>query len=138
MFRRTLKVFLEREAARFIIVGGVNSAISYGIGVGAYLLLAPMFHIVVIGLVTSASSFVVSYLNQRLWVFRSTHPWWPQLRRSFVVYGALSVLGTLLLWALLEVAGLSIWISQAVVIVACSTLSYAGQRWFTFRNVGSV
>lgn len=125
---------VRNEPARFLVVGAINTAIGYFIGVGAYFLLSPRLHIVAIGLIASAVSIVISFVNQRLWVFRSRDPWWPQLRRSFMVYGAISVIGTALLWPLLEVVGLSIWLAQGIVLIACTTLSYAGQKWFTFRR----
>lgn len=121
------------DATRFVFVGLFNTGIGYLIGVCVYLLLAPIFHIVVIGVLGSVISIIVSFLTQRVWVFRSSGPWWPQLRRSFVVYGSLSLVGIPVLWWLLDGVGLSIWIAQAVVLVIGAGLSYAGQKWFTFR-----
>jgi putative flippase GtrA len=121
------------ETARFLVVGLVNTVIGYLIGVGIYLFLAPIAHIVFIGILGGVISIVVSFLTQRVWVFRSSGPWWPQLRRSFVVYGSLSLVGIPVLWWLLDGVGLSIWIAQAVVLVIGAGLSYAGQKWFTFR-----
>lgn len=121
------------EPTRFILVGLLNTGFGYLIGVGLYLLLAPIAHIVVVGFVASMVSITVSFLMQRVWVFRSSGPWWPQLRRSFVVYGSLSMVGIPVLWWLLDGVGLSIWIAQAVVLVIGAGLSYAGQKWFTFR-----
>ncbi len=133
-FYRLFGSVFRRETGRFFVVGFFNTLVGYFVGVGAYLLLTPFLHLVVISLLASVLSIVISFVNQRVFVFRSSDPWWPQLRRSFMVYGAISVVGTALLWPLLKVVGLSIWLAQGIVLVACTALSYAGQIWFTFRR----
>lgn len=129
----SLTRFAPFEAARFLVVGLFNTGVGYFIGVGIYLLLAPFVHIMFIGILGSVISITVSFLTQRVWVFRSSGPWWLQLRRSFVVYGSLSMVGIPVLWWLLDGLGLSIWIAQAIVLVIGAGLSYVGQKWFTFR-----
>jgi putative flippase GtrA len=125
--------FLDRsEERRFLAIGVLNTGVGYLVGVMAFLALSPYLHIVLIGFLASVISICFSFLTQRRWVFKSTGPWLPQLRRSFAVYGAVSAVGTALLWPLVEIAHLSIWLAQAVVLVACTGLSYAGQKWFTF------
>ena len=122
----------SKEEHRFLAVGVLNTGVGYFIGVSTFLVLSPYFHIVLIGLVASVISICFSFFTQRYWVFRSTAPWLPQLQRSFLVYGVVSAVGIALLWPLVEIAHLSIWLAQAVVLVACTGLSYAGQKWFTF------
>ncbi len=121
------------EERRFLMIGLLNTGAGYFIGVTAFLLLSRYLHLVVIGLVASVVSICFSFFTQRYWVFRSTGPWLPQLGRSFVVYGAVSVLGIALLWPLVEVVKLSIWFAQGIVLVACAGVSYVGQKLFTFR-----
>ena len=126
-----------REEGRFLVVGLLNTGVGYFAGVFSFLLLSPYLHIVAISAVASVVSICFSFLTQRRWVFRSVEPWWPQLRKSFLVYGGVSIVGTAMLWPLVEVAHVSIWFAQGIVIVACTALSYVGQKWFTFRRPGS-
>ncbi len=121
-----------REARRFLAVGLLNTGVGYFVGVTLFIILSAHLHIVLIGLVSSMVSICFSFLTQRHWVFRSTGPWLPQLRRSFLVYGTVSAVGITMLWPLVEIAHLSIWLAQAIVLIACTVLSYAGQKWFTF------
>ena len=121
-----------------MVVGAINTVIGYSVGVGAYLLLATHLPVLAIGLISNVVAIVISFVSQRLWVFRSRDAWCPQLRRSFMVYGAISVIGTAMLWPLLEVAGLSIWLAQGVVLVVCTSLAYVGQKWFTFHRSSAV
>jgi len=133
LFRSAVSLIVSNEASRFLVVGVFNTAAGYLIGVGIYLLLSSIAHIVVIGVLASGISIAVSFLTQRFLVFRSRAPWWPQFRRSLMVYGSLSLVAIPILWWLLEVIGLSIWLAQAVTLVIGAGLSYAGQKWFTFK-----
>jgi putative flippase GtrA len=121
------------EGLRFFVVGIGNTLFGYLFGIASYQILSPFFHIVIIGLLSSCVSITVSVTAQRLWVFQSTGPWLTQLRRGFMVYGAISVLGILMLWPLVEVFRFSIWLAQGLVLVSCAALSYVGQKLFTFR-----
>jgi putative flippase GtrA len=125
------------EGLRFIVVGIGNTLFGYLFGIASYKVLSPFFHIILIGLLSSCVSIIVSVTTQRLWVFRVGGPWLAQLRRGFVVYGAISVIGILLLWPLIELFGLSIWLAQGMVLVVCAGLSYVGQKLFTFRAMNS-
>lgn len=125
--------FLSSEAARFFLVGGFNTIAGYFIGVGVYLLLSSVVHLALISVLASGVSVAISFMTQRFLVFFSNDPWWPQFRRSVLVYGCLALAGTPLLWFLLEVIRLSIWRAQAIMLVVGAVFSYAGQKWFTFK-----
>lgn len=133
LMRRIYQLFSLGEPARFLIVGVFNTVVGYLVGVGMYLLLASLAHIVFIGFLSSLVSITISFVTQRFWVFRSNGPWWSQLRRSFLVYGSISFVGIPILWWLLDGVGLSIWGAQAIVLVIGAGLSYVGQKWFSFR-----
>jgi putative flippase GtrA len=124
----------SREETRFILVGIVNSLFGYFVGVGMYKIFIDSLSIFVIGVLSSSTSIIFSFYTQRKFVFCADGPWVMQLLRSFVVFGAVSLLGVVLLWHFVSVIGLSIWSAQGIVIAACAGLSFVGQKWFTFRH----
>lgn len=121
------------QAKRFAVIGMANSLFGYFFGVGCYTLFSGSFNLLAIGFFVGFVSIVFSFWSQRILVFKSSDPWLTQLRRSFAVYGVISVFGAGFLWYLIEVFSCSIWIAQAIVIFVSAALSYFGQRFFTFR-----
>lgn len=126
-------LFASRKL-RYLLVGGLNSLVGYGLGVGLYLLLSPALHILLIGLVANLLAISFSFTTQKLLVFRTKGRWLSEYLRSYLVYGGMGVMGTVLLWALVDGIHLPIWIAQGVAIGLTVVLSYVGHARFTFRS----
>lgn len=125
---------LNSRKLRYLLVGGMNTIVGYGLGVGLYLLLSPTLHILLIGLVANVLSISFSFTTQKLLVFRTEGHWLVEYLRSYLVYGGMGLIGTVLLWALVDGIHLPIWIAQGVTIGLTVVFSYVGHARFTFRS----
>jgi putative flippase GtrA len=128
-----LVTLLDSRKLRYLLVGGMNTVVGYGLGVGLYLLLSPAFHILLIGLVANVLAISFSFTTHKLLVFRTQDHWLSEYLRSYLVYGGMGLMGTLLLWALVDGIHLPIWIAQGVAIGLTVVFSYLGHARFTFR-----
>ena len=126
----------RRRELRYLVVGGINTLFGYGLGVGLYLALSPMLHILVIGVIGSVIAITFSFTTYKLFVFGTRGHWLREYLRSYVVYGGTGVLGILLIWLLVDGLRLPIWIAQGIAILLTVLVSYLGHARFTFRRRG--
>lgn len=123
----------DSRKLRYLFVGGMNAIVGYVLGVGLYVLLSPVLHILLIGLVANVLAISFSFTSQKLLVFRTQGHWLSEYLRSYVIYGSMGLIGTVLLWALVDGIHLPIWIAQGVTIGLTVVFSYLGHARFTFR-----
>ena len=126
----------RRRELRYLVVGGINTLFGYGLGVGLYLALSPMLHILVIGVIGSVIAITFSFTTFKLFVFGTRGHWLQEYLRSYVVYGGTGVLGILLVWVLVDGLRMPIWIAQGIAILLTVLVSYLGHARFTFRRRG--
>lgn len=126
----------RRRELRYLVVGGINTLFGYGLGVGLYLALSPMLHILVIGVIGSVIAITFSFTTYKLFVFGTRGHWLKEYLRSYVVYGGTGVLGILLVWVLVDGLRMPIWIAQGIAILLTVLVSYLGHARFTFRRTG--
>ena len=129
-----LVTLLGSRKFRYLLVGGMNAIVGYSLGVGLYLLLSPALHILLIGLVANVLSISFSFSTQKLWVFRTQGHWLSEYLRSYLVYGGMGLMGTVLLWALVDGIHLPIWMAQGLAIGLTVVFSYVGHARFTFSR----
>lgn len=119
---------------RYLLVGGFNTLVGYGLGVGLYLALADRLHILVIGVVANVLAITVSFTTYKYLVFRSPGRWLAEYLRSYLVYGGSALIGIMLLWLLVDGLRLPIWLAQGLAIILTVIASYLGHDRFTFRR----
>jgi putative flippase GtrA len=125
---------MAKRALRYLVVGGFNTAIGYGIGVGSYLLLASHLPILLIGVIGNVIAISISFVTYKIFVFKTQGQWLTEYAKAFVVYGAMALLGIALLWLLVGQLQLSIWIAQGIIIGATVVISYLSHARFTFHR----
>jgi putative flippase GtrA len=119
---------------KFLAAGFVNTTFGYLIGLFAYEMLNTKVHIVLISLLANFFAISFSFLNYKLFVFKTKDYWIKEYLKSFVVYGGVVILGTILIWILVDFLRIQFWISQIIVILIISIISFIGHRFFTFSN----
>ncbi len=124
----------RRREWRYLLVGGFNTLVGYGLGVGLYLMLSPQLHILIIGVIANILAITVSFTNFKYLVFRTQGHWWFEYARSFAVYGGTALLGIILLWFLVDGLAMPIWFAQGLAILLTAIVSYLGHSRFTFRR----
>ena len=115
---------------RFIVSGGLNTAITYGIYLALLQLMPYQFSYTI----AYVSGITISYVLSRSYVFRSHY----SLRSILLfplVYVAQYVCGMLLLWLWIEVTGLSDKVAPLVVVAVTLPLTYVLSR-FVFLGAG--
>lgn len=130
----TINKAWESEKLRFVAVGGFNTCFGYLAFLALYLLLAQHIHYLLIGVLAHAISVFVAFTGQRYLVFRSQAPWLPEFLRfnlSLLTVFSCSLLG---LYLLVERAGVTPLIAQAMITVASVVGSYLAHRHFSFRR----
>jgi putative flippase GtrA len=124
----------RRREWRYLLVGGFNTLVGYSLGVGLYLALSPLLHILVIGVIANFLAITVSFTTYKHLVFRTHGHWLEEYLRSYVVYGGTAVLGIMLLWLLVDGLRLPIWVAQGIAMLLTVIVSYFGLARFTFRR----
>lgn len=131
---RTPEILWRRREWRYLLVGGFNTLVGYSLGVGLYLVLSPLLHILVIGVIANILAITISFTAYRRFVFRTHGHWLGEYLRSYVVYGGTAVFGIMLLWLLVDGLGMPIWVAQGIAILLTVIVSYLGHARFTFRR----
>lgn len=125
---------IPSKKARYIVVGALNTAVGYGIGVIGYLLLESRVSLIGIGIICNIVAITFSFVTYKCWVFQTKGQWLTEYARCYLVYGGTAVLGVGLLWLLVGKLAISIWFAQGLIIIITIIVSYLGHNRFTFRR----
>ena len=120
------------EAARFAVVGLVNTAITlvliYGLtALGLSYLLA--------NAIGYAAGFVNSFVMNRQWTFRSSGHWGKQAVAFFLVFAVSYGVQFLALLAQTEWLGVPVWLAQGTSMVVYTGVNFLLNKIVTFRSV---
>jgi len=116
-----------------LLIGGLNTLVGYLLGIGLYYLLSSQLHILLIAAAANVLAISFSFCTYKLLVFRTRSNWLAEYRRSYVVYGGMALLSTVLLWALVDGLQQPIWLAQALAVGLTVFVSYLGHSRYTFR-----
>jgi putative flippase GtrA len=130
--RLSLEALLAHEQFRFLVVGGVNTAVGYG-----FFALFLLFSGYLASLYLSyAAAVVVAFVLHRRFTFRVRGNVVVDFVRFVGVYVVSLAVNTAVLPLLVEVAGLHPLWAQAIALVITTVISYVGHKWFSFRRSG--
>jgi putative flippase GtrA len=127
---------LNDERIRFLIVGGVNTLVGYGL----FALIQFLFGQRIGYLGSLYSSYliatVLAFTLHRRFTFRAHES--GRLMLDFVRFAAVNVvsllLNTGLLALLVELAHWNAYLAQAASVVVTTVVSYVGHKWFSFHR----
>jgi putative flippase GtrA len=125
-------MLLSREKLSYLLVGSFNTLVGYFIGIAIYKALGGDLGIIWVGILSNIISITVSFLTYKIFVFRTKGKWVLEYVKSYLIYGGIAVIGIFFLWLFVEKMNISIWLSQALVIVVTVIISYVGHSRFTF------
>lgn len=129
---------LNRKKIRYLLAGGFNTLFGYLIGVILYKALKNNLSTVWIGVISNILSITVSFLSYKTLVFKTKGMWLKEYMKSYIVYGAIAIIGICFLWIFVDKMNISIWLAQGLVIGMTVTISYLGHSRFTFRRRGKL
>lgn len=129
-----LRRLLADERARFVVIGGINTVVAYGLFVafeaafgGRYLLSLLLSYLV---------ATLLAFVLHRRFTFAVSGR--ASLVADFLrfesVYVVMLAANAVLLPVLVEIAGWSSLVAQAAIIVVTTIMSYLGHKFFSFRR----
>ena len=125
---------VKSEKFRYLVAGAWNTVFGYGLGVGAYLLLSQILHIIYISILANIVAITMSFLTYKLFVFRTSGEWLKEYLKIYLVYGTTAAIGTILLWIFVDFFYINIWLSQGLVLSSVFIFSFFLNRNFTFKK----
>lgn len=132
-----LESLLKNERVRFLLVGGVNTAIAYGLFILFYSFLGSEFYLLAY-IISYVLSLLVGYLLQRKLVFKvKGHLILDFVRYSTVQFASFGI-NLLLLPLMVEILGFSAPLAQAIIAVITVVGSYFAHRAFSFHRKGRI
>jgi len=128
---------LRDERARFLVIGGLNTVIAYGLFLLFEWLLGGRY-LLSLGLSYLIATIIAFVLHRRL-TFGVTGR--EKLVVDFLrfesVYVVMLAVNALLLLLLIDIAGWPSYLAQALSVVVTTAISYLGHKFFSFRRPGS-
>jgi putative flippase GtrA len=129
------KIFtFNSQKIRYLVVGGINTIFGYVIGVAIYKALINQLNIISIGIISNVLCITLSFCTYKIFVFRTKGNWFSEYLKAYIVYGGMAIVGVILLWLFVDIGGLNIWVSQALIILSTVIFSYIGHARFTFKQ----
>jgi putative flippase GtrA len=136
ILRGRLIALLADERVRFVIVGGVNTVLGYGLFAAFWLTLGA--HIGYLGSLYAsyAVAIVAAFTLHRRFTFRvhGTGSVVVDFLRFAGVHVVSLAINTVALPLLVEAGGLYPLVAQAIVVVVTTIVSYFGHKLFSFRR----
>ncbi len=120
-----------KHLARFVIVGGVNTALTYALYAG---LVWYGIHYLLALTIEYAVGILAGFIANRQWTFANRDRMGPALFRYIATYCIVYVLNAVLLTFFVELADMNKLLAQLFALGIATLASYIAQRWWVFRN----
>ncbi len=124
----------RREQIQYLVVGGWNTLFGYLNFVVLYRLFSPAAPVAAILVVSYALSITNAYICYRYIVFRSRGIVWREIPRFSSVYLVALGANLIVLPLALRTLPLSVYTIQILFTACVVVLSYAGHKYFSFRE----
>ena len=130
-----LKLVRDQRLA-FLVIGGVNTVLSYGFFVGFEILLGDRTGYIVALVLTHLASVPCAFLLYRWFVFRVRGNFLRDLGRFELVYLSAFLMNLAVLPILVEWANLPVIAAQTIVVLISVGVTFFGHKHFSFRRQG--
>jgi putative flippase GtrA len=130
--KQFVAAFIRSEFFRFLVVGAINTAASYGI----YVLVSLVAHYIVAYTVSTVTGIAISYVLNALYVYKTKL----SLARAAaypLVYGVQYGLGVGLLYLMVDQLGVSHYIAPLIIVVATIPVTFLLSRLIVKQRVPS-
>jgi putative flippase GtrA len=122
------------EKLRFLVVGGFNTAVGFGAFSLIQFLSNGALHEVVVLLLGHLVASSIAFVLHRRVVFRVSGQILLDYVRFQSVYVLPLTINAIALPLLVRVAGMNVYIAQALFTVVSVVISYVGHKYFSFRR----
>lgn len=124
---------IRRRFARFLVVGGLSTALNYGV----YLLLLPKLPYLPAAAIGYLSGLVVGYFLNRAWAFDAATESHRKVVPFVLVYLVNLATSQLLLLALVDRLGVPASWANVPALGYTTIANFLGLHWFVFRRTAS-
>lgn len=134
--RRLLRALVADERFRFLVVGGINTVVGYGLFALFELTIGRVVGYLGSLYLSYAIAIVLAFLLHRRYTFRvaGSGRVLVDFLRFCSVYVVSLAVNTLALPLLVEVGGLVPLVAQALIVVVTTLISFFGHKFFSFRR----
>lgn len=134
LFERLVLPLIDDQRIRFIMVGGVNTAIGYG----TFALLVGLgMHYFIANICSTVIAVAISYLLNKYFTFQQYKKSYSEIIRFVTVYVVSFLLGSAMLYCLVDWLSLSPYLAGGINLVFTTLISWFGHRYFSFRSARS-
>ena len=124
---------IKAQSIRYIITGIWNTVF----GILVYALLIKLLgenHYILLAVVSNIISITNAYICYKLFVFKTKGNILKEYLKCYVVYGLSMLLGLLLLYVFVDIAGLNPVIANIISVLLLTIVSFVGHRYYSFKN----
>lgn len=135
MFTRLCKIFHRLpEKLKFLVVGGVNTALGYLLFLLMYALMHTFLSYQVIFALSYVISITIAFINFKLFVFTAPGKIVHQISKASVSYVVIYLLNTFCLWLFVEQFCCNPYVAQTLCVTINAVASYCLHKYFSFRT----
>ncbi len=120
------------QKLRFLLVGGYNTVFSYLLFIGLLWIFNGHHEQIALALSFALSS-INSFWTQKIYVFTSKAPAWPEFIKCLGTWGISYGLNAVLLWLLVDGLSMTAYIAQGIVLVILTVFSWIMLKYFAFK-----
>ena len=124
---------IKAQSIRYIITGIWNTVF----GILVYALLIKLLgenHYILLAVVSNIISITNAYICYKLFVFKTKGNILKEYLKCYVVYGLSMLLGLLLLYVFVDIAGLNPVTANIISVLLLTIVSFVGHRYYSFKN----
>ena len=124
---------IKSQSIRYIITGVWNTVF----GILVYALLIKLLgenHYILLAVVSNIISITNAYICYKLFVFKTKGNILKEYLKCYVVYGLSMLLGLLLLYVFVDIAGLNPVTANIISVLLLTIVSFVGHRYYSFKN----
>jgi putative flippase GtrA len=127
----TVKALTNDQRVRFLIVGGINTAVGYGTFAAVIFLGG---HYIVANVIATAVGMTVSYFLNKYFTFRQYKKSFTEIIRFISVYFVSFMLGNVVLYVMVDIISISPYLAGALNLIFTTLISWFGHKYFSFRS----
>ena len=133
-WRRRITAIWSLQQFRYLVTGGVNTLLSYAIGAITFYLLVDKIHYLLIMIVSTVICVTVSYVNHKIFVFRTEGNFIREYLRFYLVYAVPICFAFVAFPVFYVVLGVNPYVAQALIMAVTVVASYIGHKRISFRT----
>lgn len=134
MTARVIRIVRDSPQARYLLVGGYNTAVGYAVFALLLFLFDRWLHYTVLLVVAWAISTVNAFVAYRMIVFRVRGHFFRDLARFCSVYVVALGINVVTLPIVVSLTGLPVLVAQGVVVLGTTAGTYTAHKYFSFRR----